>query len=58
MTEEDWQPPIVLLTVDLVILTLRGGVLHVLLVERGVRITRSTVRSTIGGCQSSSVTSR
>ena len=36
MTDEDWQPPLVLLTVDLVILTLRGGALHVLLVERGV----------------------
>lgn len=37
MTDDDsWQPPTVLLTVDLVILTLRLGRLHVLLVERGV----------------------
>lgn len=34
--DETWQPPPVLLTVDLVILTLRQGRLHVLLVERGV----------------------
>lgn len=36
MTEEEWQAPRVLLTVDLVILTLRDAHLHVLLVERGV----------------------
>lgn len=36
MSDEDWQPPSVLLTVDLVILTLRGAKLHVLLVQRGV----------------------
>lgn len=36
MTDDDWQPPTVLLTVDLVILTLRDEALHVLLVERGV----------------------
>lgn len=36
MTDEDWQAPRVLLTVDLVILTLRDSVLDVLLVERGV----------------------
>ena len=35
MSEESWSPPAILLTVDLVILTLRGSVLHVLLVERG-----------------------
>jgi 8-oxo-dGTP diphosphatase len=34
--DDGWQPPHVLLTVDLVILTLRGAALHVLLVERGV----------------------
>ena len=34
--DEDWQPPLVLLTVDLVILTLRQGRLHVLLIDRGV----------------------
>lgn len=34
--DEPWQPPPVLLTVDLVILTLRRGRLHVLLVDRGV----------------------
>jgi ADP-ribose pyrophosphatase YjhB (NUDIX family) len=34
--DEPWQPPPVLLTVDLVILTLRQARLHVLLVERGV----------------------
>jgi 8-oxo-dGTP diphosphatase len=33
--EESWSPPAILLTVDLVILTLRGSVLHALLVERG-----------------------
>lgn len=36
MPEEMWSPPAVLLTVDLVILTLRGARLHVLLVERGI----------------------
>lgn len=36
MTDDDWQPPTVLLTVDLVILTLRDEALHVLLVERGI----------------------
>ncbi|HXT90548.1 MAG TPA: NUDIX domain-containing protein [Trebonia sp.] len=37
MDDEDaWQPPPVLLTVDLVILTLRQARLHVLLIERGV----------------------
>jgi 8-oxo-dGTP diphosphatase len=36
VTDEDWQPPRVLLTVDLVILTLRDSGLDVLLVERGV----------------------
>ena len=36
MIDEDWQPPVVLLAVDLVILTLRDDALHVLLVERGV----------------------
>ena len=35
MSEESWSPPAILLTVDLVILTLRRSVLHVLLVERG-----------------------
>jgi 8-oxo-dGTP diphosphatase len=36
VTEEEWRAPRVLLTVDLVILTLRAAGLHVLLVERGV----------------------
>lgn len=37
MTEDEcWQPPTVLLTVDLVILTLRRARLHVLLIDRGV----------------------
>lgn len=36
MSDDSWQPPAVLLAVDLVILTLRGGCLEVLLVERGV----------------------
>jgi 8-oxo-dGTP diphosphatase len=36
VTDEGWQAPSVLLTVDLVILTLRDARLHVLLVERGV----------------------
>jgi 8-oxo-dGTP diphosphatase len=34
---KEWQAPRVLLAVDLVILTLRGGSLQVLLVQRGVR---------------------
>ncbi len=36
MNDEWWSPPAVLVTVDLVILTLRGPELRVLLVERGV----------------------
>ncbi|MER5626430.1 NUDIX domain-containing protein [Streptosporangium sp. NPDC002544] len=36
MTDDQWEPPSVLLAVDLVILTLRDARLHVLLVERGV----------------------
>lgn len=36
VTGEQWQAPSVLLTVDLVILTLRDTSLHVLLVQRGV----------------------
>ena len=36
MTDEGWHAPSVLLTVDLVILTLRDASLHVLLVQRGV----------------------
>ncbi|MFB7777514.1 NUDIX hydrolase [Streptomyces bauhiniae] len=35
MPDDVWSPPPILLTVDLVILTLREGRLHVLLVERG-----------------------
>ncbi|MBK3554987.1 NUDIX hydrolase [Streptomyces sp. MBT56] len=35
MQDDLWSPPHVLLTVDLVILTLREGSLHMLLVERG-----------------------
>src|SRR5699024_7422637 len=35
MPNEIWRPPPVLLTVDLVILTLRVSALHVLLIERG-----------------------
>ncbi|WGP12341.1 NUDIX domain-containing protein [Streptomyces sp. SH5] len=35
MQDDAWSPPPVLLTVDLVILTLREGRLHVLVVERG-----------------------
>jgi 8-oxo-dGTP diphosphatase len=34
--DDQWQPPSVLLTVDLVILTLRGNSLQLLLVKRGV----------------------
>jgi 8-oxo-dGTP diphosphatase len=34
--DDEWQPPSVLLTVDLVILTLRSSRLNVLLVERGI----------------------
>lgn len=36
MSDDEWQAPSVLLTVDLVILTLRDARLHVLLVQRGV----------------------
>jgi nucleoside phosphorylase/ADP-ribose pyrophosphatase YjhB (NUDIX family) len=36
VTDNEWQSPAVLLTVDLVILTLRGTSLQLLLVERGV----------------------
>lgn len=36
MEIDQWRPPQVFLTVDLVVLTLRGFRLHVLLVERGV----------------------
>ncbi|MFI5843345.1 NUDIX hydrolase [Catenuloplanes sp. NPDC051500] len=36
MTTDDWEPPAVMLTVDLVILTLRGTGLQILLIERGV----------------------
>lgn len=36
MPNGTWQPPPVLLTVDLVILTLRSSALHVLLIERGL----------------------
>ena len=36
MPNETWRPPPVLLTVDLVILTLRASALHVLLIERGI----------------------
>ena len=36
MTDDEWQAPSVLLTVDLVILTLRAAKLQLLLVERGV----------------------
>ncbi|GGO24004.1 NUDIX hydrolase [Microbispora bryophytorum] len=36
MTQDQWVPPVVLLAVDLVILTLRQSHLHVLLVERGI----------------------
>ncbi|GAA3119059.1 NUDIX domain-containing protein [Planomonospora alba] len=36
MTDDRWEPPVVLLTVDLVILTLRESRLHVLLIERGI----------------------
>ena len=36
VSDDQWQPPQVLLAVDLVILTLRQGILQILLVERGV----------------------
>src|SRR5450432_1850756 len=36
VTDDEWRAPTVLLTVDLVILTLRGTSLQLLLVERGV----------------------
>jgi 8-oxo-dGTP diphosphatase len=43
MSDDSWVPPQVLLAVDLVILTLRQGALHVLLVERGVEPYRATL---------------
>jgi 8-oxo-dGTP diphosphatase len=36
MTDDPWMPPVVMLAVDLVILTLRESSLHVLLIERGI----------------------
>lgn len=36
MSDEVWTPPLVMVAVDLVILTLRDSRLHVLLVERGI----------------------
>ncbi|MEV0196125.1 NUDIX domain-containing protein [Nonomuraea sp. NPDC050691] len=36
MIDDQWEPPAVLLAVDLVILTMRESRLHVLLVERGI----------------------
>jgi 8-oxo-dGTP diphosphatase len=36
MSDELWEPPLVQIAVDLVILTLRNAELHVLLVERGI----------------------
>ncbi|MCP9948321.1 NUDIX hydrolase [Actinomadura madurae] len=36
MAEDRWTPPKVMLAVDLVILTLRESLLHVLLIERGI----------------------
>jgi 8-oxo-dGTP diphosphatase len=36
VTDDQWVPPVVMLAVDLIILTLRESRLHVLLVERGV----------------------
>ncbi|WP_436759053.1 NUDIX hydrolase [Streptosporangium sp. V21-05] len=43
MNDDQWEPPSVLLAVDLVILTLRGARLHVLLVERGVEPYRGSL---------------
>src|SRR4051794_17865601 len=43
MPASSWEPPRVLLAVDLVILTLRSGVLQVLLVERGVEPFRAAL---------------
>ena len=48
MDDESWSPPDVLVTVDLVILTLRGQELCVLLVERGVEPFRGA-RAVPGG---------
>lgn len=36
LEEDPWEPPLVLLAVDLVILTLRASTFHVLLIERGI----------------------
>lgn len=36
MSDESWEPPRILVAVDLVILTLRSSSLHVLLIERGI----------------------
>ncbi|MFF5230731.1 NUDIX domain-containing protein [Dactylosporangium sp. NPDC000521] len=43
MHDDSWTPPEVMLAVDLVILTLRRGALHVLLVERGVEPFKATL---------------
>ncbi len=42
MTDDPWTPPVVMLAVDLVILTLRESSLQVLLVERGVEPYKGT----------------
>lgn len=43
MSDDHWSPPVVLLAVDLVILTLRASCLQILLVERGVEPFRGTL---------------
>ncbi|MDG4809334.1 NUDIX domain-containing protein [Micromonospora sp. WMMD1120] len=43
MPHDHWVPPPVLLTVDLVILTLRESCLHVLLIERGIEPYQGTL---------------
>ncbi|MEU5861674.1 NUDIX domain-containing protein [Nonomuraea sp. NPDC047529] len=42
MSDDPWEPPAILLAVDLVILTLRDSRLHVLLVERGIEPYKGT----------------
>ncbi|SDM31509.1 8-oxo-dGTP diphosphatase [Nonomuraea maritima] len=43
MFDDSWEPPAILLAVDLVILTLRDSRLHVLLIERGIEPHRGTL---------------
>jgi 8-oxo-dGTP diphosphatase len=54
VTDEPWEPPAVLVAVDLVILTLRALALHVLLVQRGIEPHRGELALPGGFLQHSS----